>query len=399
MKVNLGLTAHNSKDWPRVLANDFDSPVETADWEIVDSVLAIGDLAEPLGYDGIWVGEHFGIPYGMTPNSLQALAYFAGRTERVGLGTMLVIAPWWNPIRLAHQIAYLDIISKGRYDTIGLGRGVAKSEFDAVGVRREESMQRLTETIDILELAFSKERFSYEGQIFKIPEVSIRPKPRSRDLFSRLYGGSVTGPTLEMTSRRGLKPLMVGNKPLSDAVKDVQTANRFRQEVGLPPCQPKNVLFMYCTATREAAKSSEEYLAAANRDVALAYGLHDSANFVGVKGYETYAARITGASGKDDASLRSAMVAGQSAAVQANKNIPAYDQSNLLIGTPDQIIERIAASQKVCSFSEITIQPVFGTMPLPESLRSVQLFAQEVLPAVHNMAAPLHETALPPPAA
>ncbi len=122
----------------------------------------------------------------MTPSPIQTLTYFAARTERVSLGTMVVVAPWWHPVRLAHQIAYLDIVSNGRYTTIGLGRGVSKSEFDAVGVPREESRQRFNETLDILELAFSRPRFSYEGEIFKIPEMSLRPAPKSRDLFSRI---------------------------------------------------------------------------------------------------------------------------------------------------------------------------------------------------------------------
>ena len=109
--------------------------------------------------------------------------------------------------------------------TIGLGRGVAKSEFDAVGVPREESRQRFNETLDILNLAFSQERFSYEGKIFKIPEMSLRPAPRSRDLFSRIYGSSATRDSLEILSRRGMVPLFVGNKPIEEAGKEVQFVN------------------------------------------------------------------------------------------------------------------------------------------------------------------------------
>ena len=165
MRVNLGVFAHNSADWDRFQSRSFDHAPATPDYECVEAGLAIGDLAEPLGFDGIWAPEHQGTPYGMTPNPLQVLTYFAGRTQHVSLGTMVAVAPWWHPVRLAHQIAYLDILSNGRYTTIGLGRGVAKSEFDAVGVPREESRQRFDETLDILSLAFSRERFSYEGKI------------------------------------------------------------------------------------------------------------------------------------------------------------------------------------------------------------------------------------------
>ena len=125
MKVNIGVFAHNSHDWERIIADDLDSPPGEPDWKFVQAGMALGDLAEPLGFDGIWAPEHQGTPYGMTPNPIQTLTYFAGRTERVTFGTMVAVAPWWHPVRLAHQIAYLDIISNGRYTTIGLGRGVA----------------------------------------------------------------------------------------------------------------------------------------------------------------------------------------------------------------------------------------------------------------------------------
>lgn len=385
MKVNLGIASQNSADWQRIIDNDLTSAPETPDWKVVEQALALGDLAEPLGFDGIWVPEHFGSPYGMTPNPLQLLAYFAGRTERVTFGTQIVVVPWWNPMRLVHQIAYIDIISNGRYQTIGLGRGVAKSEFDALGIPRDTSLKRFEETIDILELAFTKGRFSYEGEIFQIPETDVRPAPKSNDLFSRLFGASATGTTLEMISRRGVRPLFVGNKPLSEAAKDVRTVNTMRKEVGLPPCQPKNILFTYCVSSKQEAEKAEEYLATANRDVVLAYGLDDPANFAGVKGYESYAARASGATAPDAA-----------AAQKENKPAPkGYDQSNLMIGTPDTIIERIIESQKACSFSEITLMPQFGTMPYSEATESVKLFAQEVLPVVHEMEAPLHASALP----
>lgn len=388
MKVNIGVFAHNSDDWTRIQAGDFSRAPATPDCEFVDRGLALGDLAEPLGFDGIWAPEHQGSPYGMTPNPLQVLAYFAGRTERVSFGTMVVVAPWWHPIRLAHQIAYLDIISKGRYDTIGLGRGVAKAEFEALGVPREESRERFDETLDILKLAFSQERFSYNGKIFKIPETSIRPQPRSRDLYSRIFGSSATRESLEILSRRGMVPLFVGNKPIEDAGKEVQLVNTIRQEVGLPPCQPKNVLFMYCTPTMEEAKKAEDYILTANRDVALHYGFADPSNFVGVKGYEAYANRAAGAT----AVLAAAVTAGDP---NSKPKTPGYHQSNLMIGTPDEVIRRISAAQKACSFSEITIVGQFGTMPYDEAERSTRLFAKEVLPIVQKMDAPLHAAALP----
>lgn len=390
MRVNIGVFAHNAKDWERVSRGDYSRPPDTPDWEFVQRAFALADLAEPLGFDGIWAPEHQGTPYGMTPNPIQALTYFAGRTKRISFGTMVAVAPWWHPIRLAHQIAYLDIVSNGRFTTIGLGRGVAKSEFDAVGVPREESRQRFDETLEILKLAFTQERFSYRGQIFQIPEMSLRPAPKSRDLYSRIYGSSSTRESLEILSRRGMVPLFVGNKPIEEAGKEVLLVNTFRKQEGLPPCQPKNVLFMYCARTPLEAARADPWIVQANVDVNLHYGFADASNFKGVKGYEAYAAREATAT----AVLASA-VTGKDAAKSAKPKPPGYHPSNLLIGTPDEILERIVAAQKACSFSEITIVPQFGDMPYDEAERSTRLFADEVLPAIHKLEAPLHPAVLP----
>lgn len=387
MKVNLGLASHNSLDWDRVLAGDFTRPPAEPDWKFVESTIAIGDMAEPLGFDGIWTPDHCGTPYGMSPNPIQMLTYFAGRTERISFGTFVVVAPWWHPIRLAHQIAYLDILSNGRYTTIGLGRGVAKSEFEALGIPREHSRQRFNETLEILELAFTEERFSYEGEIFKIPETSIRPAPKSKDLHKRLFGSSATPESLEILSRRGMVPLFVGNKPIEAAGLEVKKVNIFRAEEGLPPCQPKNVLFMYCVPDKAQAQRSNEWIVRANMDVNIHYGFADASNFKNVKGYEAYAAR--------EASATALLAEAVSGKVEGEKKLPGYDASNLMIGTPETVYAKIRAAQQACSFQEITIVPQFGHMPYEEAVASIRLFAEEVLPDLQKMDAPLHPAAMP----
>lgn len=386
MKVNLGLSAQNPADWDRILAGDFTRPPETPDWQCVELTMALGDLAEPLGFDGIWAPEHFGTPYGMVPNPLQLLGYFAGRTERVELGTFVAVVPWWNPVRLAHQIAYLDTLSRGRFTTIGLGRGVAKSEFASLGVPREEARDRFNETLDILELALTTERFSYDGDIFKIPEMSLRPQPRTRDVPSRFFGSAATRDSLEILTRRGLVPLFVGNKPIEEAGKDVAFVNSVRAEIGLPPCQPRNTLFMYCGANQAEVERSQEWIVRANMDVNLHYGFADASNFKGVKGYEAYAEREAAAT-----ALLAEAVTGKADGKSA---LPGYHQSNLMIGTPETVYAKIKAAQEACSFEQITIVASFGTMGHEEAVKSIELFAAEVLPELHKLEAPLHRSGM-----
>jgi alkanesulfonate monooxygenase SsuD/methylene tetrahydromethanopterin reductase-like flavin-dependent oxidoreductase (luciferase family) len=394
VKVNLGISAQNSADWERILSGDYSEPPKTPDWQCVEGAMAIADLAEPLGFDGIWAPEHFGTPYGMCPNPLQILSYYAGKTNSVRLGTMVAVAPWWHPVRLAHQIAYLDIISKGRLDTIGLGRGVAKTEFDALGVPRDQARERFSETLDILKLAFTQERFSYDGAIFKIPEMSIRPMPFSTDLFDRVFGSAASKESMEILARRGFTPLFVGNKPIEEAAKEIRQVNSFRAEEGFAPCQPKNVLMMYCVPDRGGEDRADEWLLMANRDVNVHYGFADPSNFIGVKDYESYADRQASATAVLDEAAASRLRAGKD-----KPKMPGYHPSNLMFGTPDQVFERIVAAQRSCSFSEITILSNFGTMPYEEAIQSTRLFAQEVLPALHKLDAKLHPEACPAAAA
>jgi alkanesulfonate monooxygenase SsuD/methylene tetrahydromethanopterin reductase-like flavin-dependent oxidoreductase (luciferase family) len=382
MKVNLALSAQNQQDWARVQAGRWDEAPQPSDAELIRRVYRLADLAEPLGFDGVWAAQHFGTPYGMTPNPLQALAYVAGRTEQISLGTMVIVLPWWNPVQCAHEIAYLDILSNGRFDTIGFGRGVAKSEFDALGVDREAARQRFAEGLDIIEQALTRPRYAYEGEIFKVPESALRPQPVTRDLTSRFFGASSTNTSLELMARRGLKPLFVGNKPLTEAAKDVRLVNGYRKEEGLAPCQSKNILFMYCAKTAGEARAAEAWIVEANQSVRFHYGFGDPNAFAGVKGYEAYSA------GEGTAT---AVTTGDGRRKIGTGN--AYDLSNLLIGTPDEILRRIEVGQKACSFSEITVS-VMGESA-EEAEASLRLFAREVLPAAHAMAAPLHPAALP----
>jgi len=84
-----------------------------SDVAVVSDHLAMGDLAEPLGYDALFALEHHFTGYAMSPAPLQLLAYYAGRTARIMFGTAVIVLPWHDPIRVAEGIALLDIRSAG----------------------------------------------------------------------------------------------------------------------------------------------------------------------------------------------------------------------------------------------------------------------------------------------
>src|SRR5438552_14859318 len=100
MHCGVMLTGYNQGDWERLLREDYTRPPTVSDAANMDDTLYMGELVEPLGFDSIWATEHYGSAYSMQPNPLQYLAYWAGRTTRVDVGTAVIVASWSNPVRL-----------------------------------------------------------------------------------------------------------------------------------------------------------------------------------------------------------------------------------------------------------------------------------------------------------
>src|SRR6266849_4216640 len=124
-----------------VFQNPFDA---RADREVYQSDLRLADLAEPLGFDSIWGVEHHFTDYTMSPDVLQFLTYMAGRTRAIRLGSMVVVLPWHDPIRVAEQVSILDHVSRGRL-IFGIGRGLGRIEFGGFRVDMNESRERFVE--------------------------------------------------------------------------------------------------------------------------------------------------------------------------------------------------------------------------------------------------------------
>ncbi len=119
------------------------------DRNVVQNELHLGDLAEPLGFESLWGVEHHFTDYTMCPDVLQYLTYFAGRTERIQLGSMVVVLPWHHPMRVAEQVAMLDHVSGGRF-VFGMGRGLGRVEFEGFGVEQEDSRAIFVESAQMI---------------------------------------------------------------------------------------------------------------------------------------------------------------------------------------------------------------------------------------------------------
>ncbi|ACY98255.1 MULTISPECIES: LLM class flavin-dependent oxidoreductase [Thermomonospora] len=148
----------------------------TSDHEVLRETLEEIELADQLGFDSVWLAEHHFSKYGILGNPLNLAMAIAERTKRITIGTAVVVLPLHHPLRLAEDIAALDVLSGGRV-AIGVGRGYQPAEFRGFGVPLEESKRRYQESLEVLRLALSQENFSYHGEFFQLDDVTTYPRP------------------------------------------------------------------------------------------------------------------------------------------------------------------------------------------------------------------------------
>ena len=97
--------------------------------ECFENLTELTLMAEAGGFSTVWIGEHHSMEYTISPSPMPQLAYLAARTSKIRLGAGTIIAPFWDPLRVAGECALLDVISNGRME-VGLARGAYQFEFD-----------------------------------------------------------------------------------------------------------------------------------------------------------------------------------------------------------------------------------------------------------------------------
>ena len=147
-----------------------------SDYEVYRNELRLAELAEPLGFESIWSVEHHFTDYTMCPDVVQFLTYMAGRTERAKLGTMVVVLPWHDPMRVAEKVAMLDNISDGRV-VLGIGRGLGRVEFEGFRVDMNESRQRFVEYAQYVLEGLERGYVEYDGEFVSSPAATFAPPP------------------------------------------------------------------------------------------------------------------------------------------------------------------------------------------------------------------------------
>src|SRR5881396_1970577 len=130
---------------------------------------------EELGFDSVWMEEHHSVVNHYWPSPLPVLAGFATRTSRVTLGTDILVAAFYHPVRLAEDIALLDVMSGGRV-VLGAAIGYKPDEFTLYGVELEKRGARFEEQLAIVKGLWTQDTFSFRGKYYQV-EGKLEPKP------------------------------------------------------------------------------------------------------------------------------------------------------------------------------------------------------------------------------
>ena len=373
MRFGVGFLYPNYPDWLRFLALEGGASAEdagemaTSDGQVLQDQMRLADLVEPLGFDTLWAFEQHAAPYIMIPDPNQYLSYFAGRTKRIDVGSMIVVLTWHNPFRVAEQISMLQHHLNGRYYFLGVGRGLARRNFDATNVPVDESRERFFECLDILQLAFTEEMFSFDGQFWKYKNASLRPRPLDPKIITEAWGTWTSETSLRQMAERGLQPMTTPNKTVESYIEDMQLFNQIRRGKGFDEARgPILQVPLYCSENADAERDLIEQWIGEHVDSILRMYELGTENFAPGKSYAEYRTK-----GSD---------MGDGTYDDALKTLTEKFLRDGVIGTPEECAERVAFHRETVNPSEIVAIAQVGTMPLEAAERSMRLYAEQVLP-------------------
>ena len=327
-------------------------------WETMRQI----EHADDCGFDVFSViDHHFFQKFSISANPLAMFAAAAQRTSRIRFRTALHTLPLENPMRLAGMIAETDILTNGRLEC-GLGRGHAWL-FGPSSLPLEESRPRYNEAIDILELAFTKDTFSYHGQYYKVDDVAVVPKPIQKP-YPKFYTGGTSDITYEMAGRKGwgifvppLLPWKVLEAPLNIYKKACAQHGHEPDIVYIRP--------VYLDEDEKLIrKEVEQYLynfLSFNASPVESIQSEAKKEELRAKGYGFYA----------------------SGALESLTNLryeEIVEQEIGFIGTPDKVIQQVKNLQAKGGIGELAIVSNFGGLEHWKTVKTQQMFAKHVMP-------------------
>jgi len=321
-------------------------------------------MAEQVGFEIAWFAEHHFSNYCLCASPLMMVAHCASITTRIRLGTAVVVLPLYNPARLAAEVATADALSNGRL-MLGIGAGYQPYEFERFGVDIARNLEMTDELCDILDLAFSRDFFSYQGKHYQMPDTHIPARPVQNPL--PIYVAGHTQAMFRAAARHGYRVLTSGRVGgvtlLAEQYADVAAAFA-AEKVPLSRAHLTLNRFAHITGSREE-------------------GMRFAEN-------ARYQSRLA-------SSLRRRQEVMQGTILV---DVPFPDEppvetiyENLLIGDVETVAEKLVAEIHATKPEHVCFSFKVGDTPHAAAMRSMELMIGEVKPRVEQALGPVEHAA------
>ena len=332
-------------------SRDPDKPTAQVFGEVAEQT----KLADELGYMTAWFAEHHFSNYCLCASPLMMVAHCASIARTIRLGTAVVVLPLYNPARLAAEIATSDALSNGRL-MLGIGAGYQPYEFERFGVDIAQNLEMTDELADILDLAFSRDFFSYEGKHYQMPRTHIPARPVQKPL--PIYVAGHTQAMFRAAARRGYRVLTSGRVGGAEFL-----AEQYADIVASFAAEKKPLSAAHLTLNRFAHITD-------NRDEGMRFAEN-----------ARYQTRLA-------SSLRRRQEVMQGTVLV---DVPFPDEppletihKNLLIGDVETVAEKLVAEIRATNPVHVCFSFKVGNTPHKAAMRSMELMMGEVKPRVEN---------------
>jgi natural product biosynthesis luciferase-like monooxygenase protein len=347
----------------------FENPVGKTEHEIIKEQMELMYEAENLGFDSVWPAEHHFSEYGYCASPQVSLAAVAARTKRIRLGTGVVVLPFHNPIRLAEDFAFLDLMSDGRVD-LGIGRGYQPIEYAGFGLgdKQAESREIFDESIQLIRKCWTEERVTFKGKYYQVDDLMVRPKPLQKP-YPPIYMACLSPATFALAGGYGFNVLMSGAFGLSPegAKQGIRDYRAARKAAGLDPAagQVALLLKVYVGDTMDGARKDyagpvEWYYRTVAKYLAPPQGQ------AAIKSYELYS---------------------QSRHAAETLSFDELAASPLMVcGDVDHAVQKLASVIEEYGFNELLCWTRIGGLETRKVMRSMELMSGLVMPRVRKQA-------------
>ena len=314
--------------------------------EFLEEVL----LGEELGFDSVWLEEHHGVKNHYWPSPLVGLAGIATRTERLVFGTDVMVMPFYHPVRVAEDVAMLDIMSGGRF-ILGAAIGYKPDEFALYQVSLDKRGARFEEALQLIKLLWTQDHVHFEGAYYQVTGLKIEPHPISQPHPPLWLGGWG-----DLALRRAAE---LGDAwipgPTANLAKLLDAQRLYHANLRAGGIDP---------AARPAPLTREVVIAATDEQARAMAEKHLLINYRDEYGGGTWKHPLIGS--QDSAPV---------------DQFDAISRDRFLVGSPDTVVEQLQVFVQAFRPDHLICRLYFPGIPHDFIMQELRLLAREVMPA------------------